>query len=272
MEIPIWAEAAFKQIRPEFANHGSDSAIAAMRLWKTIADRFRQRWSDLEVDLWKAPNDPIRQIILEIALGVAWERGIGKHPTQLLEAARLLDELNAKIAEKAGELAGLFRSRQHLLEDYGLTDRSPADMREPDPFSLFGALEVVVQKDAVAAWRLVFREKIDGFLKCGHTPRQKPSWADMFEVMSNRVSGSIHGREVADVRMLNQTGGNKTEWSPWAKRMIALLDDGVQQRSLLPFVKDEQLACLIEVALDAPRDIFSAAQTKNLVNRYHKNK
>ncbi len=192
VHIPTWAEKAFSQLCPCPAYGGDEPDSTAICAWQHIDTRFRKNWAFLKPECWTAPNDRIRQLILEIALEVALELGIGKSPKRTLEAARQLDDLNNKISTKANDIEALFRQRQQLLNDYGLRDRTPGAIeREPDPYSFFGALEVVAKQSELTDWRFVFSRQIEEFLACGHTPRRKPTWADMFQAIANRDCGSI---------------------------------------------------------------------------------
>ncbi|MCF8169200.1 MAG: hypothetical protein K9J77_11365 [Rhodoferax sp.] len=271
MKLPDWAENAFWLINPYSDYDGTDHDASVTQRWESIETRFRKRWGELHTDDWETQGDLERQFILEIALGVAWDRGIGHSPKKTLDAARQLDVLNKNISKAAIALATLFRQRTQLVKDHRLVDRSRgAIQREPDPFLFFDALKLVSESRDMGRWSLTFRNEIHGFRLSGNTSRRKPEWADMFEAMAYRDHGSISGRNVADIAQLNQRTGNKTEWSPWAKHLVANLHEGFRNGSLLPCLTEDQLAALAEVTFNAPADVFSGPQMKSLRNRYLK--
>lgn len=292
MIFPDWAERALEHFRPKAAHRSDTPNPERQRQWDGFNERFRARWYELSVHEWRVPQDHpryahlkvhykyppdqyVRQCILECALECAWELGANKRPAKVIEAVKELDSLNEKISEIAGDLASLFRQRQELVETFGLTDqRLDFDEHQPDSFHLFGALELALTRRNVQTWAYVASKEIDAFLTMAAIQsRPKPTCPDLLDEVSCRSPRLVGCLDAGDIAAIGSKS-NRSEWSPWALRLIGRLDDwagnGLPHGFFLECLTHQQLATLLEVATDAPPGIFSATQIKELVKRYRK--
>lgn len=275
MNLPDWAERALELFRPAPV-HGSDEPDPERsNQWTEVCRRFRSRWGDLEPQKWKVPKthlrydviaagskysaaECVRQTILEIAVEIALDLGAGKNPKETIDAVRQLDLLNCEISEKAEQLAAKFREREALKGKFRLIDRSISDENYPDPFCIFGALELAATQEKFCNWAHVYKAEISLFLSSTKKPRANPDWADLLDQASYRESKSVTGRDLGDVAAIGSTT-NKSKWSQASLQLIGRLDDstshGLPAGFLLRRLTYKQLANLASVAFNAdPKD------------------
>lgn len=290
MKLPDWAERALELFRPQIL-HGTDEPDPEhVRKFEQVEARFRKHWSEqLKPEKWRVPKqhpryatlaagskyvpcDIVRQTILEIAIESACDLGAGKRPQQTINAIKELDDLNCKISEEAEHLAALFRQRKQLKSDFQLTDQSMTDQNYPDPFWIFGALQLASQHEKFRTWAHVYRTQIAAFLSTTRKPRANPDWADLLDQASYRESKSITGRDLGDIAVIGSTT-NKTEWSQVALQLIGRLDDsisyGLPAGFFLKCLTNAQLASLASVAFNADSEgKINAEQIRKLKTAY----
>lgn len=217
--------------------------------------------------------DYVRQCILECALECALDLAAGKSPDRVVAAVKELDALNDQISELSGTLAAIYRQRNSLKEEFGLTDRSrDADEGAADPFRLLGALELALGRPDLLGWGLGASDELAALYSIAASQSRKgPEWADLLDEASYRYPRAPGLLDPADVAMI---GGrtNKSPWSPWALRLIGALGDwagnGLPKGFFLSCLQNSQLATLAEVAFGAPPGAFSDEQMRKLKGRH----
>jgi len=295
MKLPEWAVRAFDQFKPMGVHGKSGPNPDQLAQWEGLKSRFEIRWAELESDKWDVPKshpryatmaaglkyspiDYIKQQILEIAIESAWELGIGKSPKLTTIAVGKLRSLNDQIADKAGELAELFRVRQHWKDKYHLSDQSMyREQNQPDPFDVFGAFELALKTDQYCAWASVDRLAIKAFLVTAaksSSARPRPDWAALLDQATYRDSQTITGRDAGDIATMS-SGTNKSSWSDWCLKLIGWLDDttcyGLPRGFLLGCLTNPQLAALASVSFNAgPDDKINDDQIKHLKDNFFK--
>lgn len=290
--LPDWALRALGHFKPLPGYRGDAPDPDRLRHWHGFSERFTRRWADLAPDGWRVPDDHpryeglrrsgyifppseyVRQGILECAIESAREMGANKKPSRVVDAVRNLDRLNEEISKSAKLLAALFREREQLRTDYGLSDL-PKDAEEgfPDPFRLLGALEIALTADREREGRCMDGEQISSFFAViatsGATPA--PEWPVVLDEVAQRLPRTVTSMEAGDIAMMGSRT-NKSLWSPWALRMIACLGDragnGLPHSFFLDCLTNEQLAMLAEVSFDAPAGVFNADQMRKLKTRH----
>lgn len=292
MSLPDWAERALRRFRPLPAYRTDRPDPDRLKAWEAFNSRFTRRWLDIDSNNWTVPkthrsyvhlegrysyppDDYVRQCILECVVESAWELGAGKDPRKVVAAVKKLDELNQKISVMAGELANVFRDRQKIIDEYLLTDqRLGSEEDAPDPFELFGALELSLTRPDLSDWAFVVSAETGAFFDMAATQsRPKPSWDLLLDEASYRVPRIVSPMDTGDIAVVGSRS-NKSAWSPWALRLVGRLDgysgNGLPDGFMLQCLNNDQIATLLEVATDAPRDVFSAEQIKALIARYRK--
>lgn len=292
MELPDWAERALQHFKPLPAYRGDLPNPERLINWEAFNSRFKRRWSDLDSDNWRVPAahpsyvhlqrlfsfppaECVKQCILECAVESAWELGAGKHPSKVVANLKKLDVLNHKISKMAGDLADLFRDRQQVIDEYLLTDRRIGFEEDaPDPFELFGALELSLTRPDLSDWAFVASAETGAFFDMAATQsRPKPSWDLLLDEASYRVPRIVSPMDTGDIAVVGSRS-NRSDWSPWALRCVGRLNGypgtGLPNGFLLKCLSNKQIADLLEVATDAPVGVFSEEQMKALIARYLK--
>lgn len=286
MVLPQWAERAFEKHRPQgVGNNGPDPDRLAW--WEGCKQRFELRWNDLEPTSWKVPNehgcyiglrrsivlcppDFVRLCILETVLDLAWDQSVGNSPKRVTPSVKELELLNAKIASTASELAGLFRQRDRLRLDNGVEDLE-TDYAALDAFDLWDAFELAIKSPHVANWAYVAQHETARFLNIARNQsRTKPRWPDLLDQVAGRSVRAVVPSDAGDVAV-HASRTKATEWSRWGRRLLGTLDDwtGTFPRGFLRgCLTGAHLACLLEVALDAPFDVFNKRQMERLSKTY----
>lgn len=290
MELPTWAERAFEKHRPlGVGNDGPDPE--RLEWWQGCKLRFVQRWEDLDVLAWRVPDehacyaalrrtmniDPpdfVRLCILETVLDLAWDNSTGNSPDRVTPSVKELESLNAKIASTASELAGLFRQRDLLRFDNGVEDLE-TDYPAFDAFDFWDAFELAIALPHVARWAYVAQHETVQFLNIARTQsRTKPCWPDLLDQVAGRSVRAVVPSDAGDVAV-HASRTNATAWSRWGRRLLGTLDDwrGTFPRGFLRgCLTGAHLASLLEVALDAPPEVFNKRQMERLSQSYDSSK
>lgn len=293
MALPGWAMRALAHFKPLPGYRGDAPDPDRLRHWNGFSERFARRWADLAPDGWGVPDDHpsyaglrrngyifppseyVRQGILESAIEAAWEMGANKKPADVVAAVREMDRLNEKISEAAEQLATLFRLRDQLRTDYGLSDQgADTEAEYPDAFRLSGVLELTLSKDRFRTSSWDYKEGLQTLYEAmASSRREAPTIADVLDEISWRQPRRAAPFEAGDIAVVGSRT-NKSPWSPWALRMIARLGDwagnGLPNSFFLDCLTNEQLAILAEVSCDAPAGVFNAEQMRKLRTRHAK--
>lgn len=290
MPLPPWAVRALDNFKPLPGFRDNEPDPARLRQWEGLRARFEKRWHELAPDQWKVPEDHpdyewlrfkytyppadyVRQCILEAAIECAWEMGANKRPAAVIAAVKELDVLHEQITQAAGGLASLFRQRDQLLEDYSLSDLSlDSETNELDAFRLAGLLELVFSKHRFRTASYRYKAGLDVLYDAlSSRGRPAPTIADLLDEISWRSARDLTPRDAGDIAVVGSTT-NKTEWSPWAHRLVARLDDDwtgyLPDGFLLSCLTYSQIATLLSVALDAPPEAYNTTQMGNLIRSY----
>lgn len=291
MTMPKWAVDVFNDDKPVNAYGSDEPDERLLTTWQAVCKRFENRWTDLETDKWGLTEkdrkkhgitqayglqggDPhLRRCILACAFEAAMQLGEGKRPDEALKAMQELDSLNDQIIEAAGKLAGLFKQRDQLQADYGISDRSP-EWYTSDPFNLWQALEEAMARPAFKRFKYVSRNEAEAFFKVAkHRAREGPWWVHVLETVASRTPSQSHPLDHSE-QATATPGTNKTEYSEWGRKLIAMLDTwgGWPDGTLLDCLTNSRLATLAEVAFNAPAGAFGTDQIKGLKSRYLKSK
>lgn len=286
MALPEWAQRAFEKHKP----HGVDrNAPNPTRLawWEACKRRFELRWADLAPDEWRVPQehvcyallrrtvileptDYVRMCILETALDLAWKKSTGYLPREVASAVSELESLNIQIADAARNLAALFRLRATIQFSHGVEEYD-SEPTEPDPFDLWGALELSMEMPRVSDWAYVTQHEAAKFLTIARTHSgPPPEWSDMLDQVAERSRRGVVPSSAGDVAVM-ASRTNATEWSRWARVLLGTLDDWrgtFTDGFLRECLTYNQLADLAEVALDAPAGAYNAEQMRRLADRY----
>ncbi|MCM2346120.1 MAG: hypothetical protein NDI95_05665 [Acidovorax soli] len=286
MVLPTWAERAFEKHRPRGAGNDEPDP-ERLEWWEGCKQRFVQHWADLDAKSWRVPDehscyvalrrnviveppDFVRMCILETVLDLAWDHSVGDSPDRVTPAVKELESLNAKIASKAGELASLFRQRDQLRFDNGVEDYE-TDYAALDAFDLWDALELTINLPHVARWAYVAQHETARFLNIARSQsRTKPRWPDLLDQVAGRSVRAAAPSDAGDIAV-HASRTNATEWSRWGRRLLGTLDDwsGTFPRGFLRgCLTGAHLACLLEVALDAPPEAFNKRQMERLAESY----
>lgn len=287
MSLPEWANGVFEQFKPGPAYGSDEPDERGLSTWQAVRQRFETRWPDLKTDKWGlskkdrkkhgfAPKhglqggDPyLCKCVLECAVEAAMQMADCKPPDQVLQAVRELDSLNDRITEHAGNLADLFRQRNQLQADYGISDHSP-EWYTSDPFNLWQALEEAMALPSCKRFKYVARNEAEAFFKVAkHRAREGPDWADVLDTVAARSPRQSHPRDHSE-QALAKPGTNKSEYSEWGRKLIAMLDTwgGLPDGVLLDCLTNPQLATLAEVAFNVPAGVFNDEQIRGLKKRY----
>lgn len=291
MKLPDWAERALEIFRPPPVRETDESDSERAKQWGEVCTRFRNHWGDLESEKWKVPkthlrydviaagskysaHECVRQQILEIAIEIAIDLGAGKHPKETIDAVKKLNLLNCEISEKAEQLAKKFREREALKSKFRLIDRSMSDEDYPDPFWIFGALELAAKQEKFCNWAHVYKSEITQFLSTTKKPRANPDWADLLDQASCRESKSVTGRDLGDIAVIGSTT-NKSKWSQASLQLIGRLDDsisyGLPAGFFLKCLTYKQLAYLAGVAFNVDGEgAINEDQMRMLKNTHDK--
>lgn len=290
MSLPPWAIRALDHFKPQPGFRDTEPDPARLRQWEGFRARFETRWHELVPDQWKVPEhhpayewlrfnytyppaDYVRQCILEAAIECAWEMGANKQPTAVIAAVKELDSLNDQISETAGKLATLFRQRDQLREGYSLSDSSPdTEVTSPDAFRLPGLLELVFSKHRFRTASYCHKEGLSTLYDAlSSSNGEAPTIADLLDEISWRMPRVVTPFDAGDIAIMGSKT-NRSEWSPWALRLVARLDDwtgnGLPDGFFLACLTHDQLATLLAVALDAPPDAYNGPQMRELIKRH----
>lgn len=289
MSLPEWANEIFEQFKPGPAYGDETPNEARLAAWSSTQNRFALRWRDIAPDLWKPLSEGrggaeysvprggsyddqyLRRCILECALEAALEKTTNKPPGAVVDAMIELDRLNAQICDAAGLLATLFRQRDSLQENYRIADHAP-EYWQSDPFNLWEALEQSMESRKFRAFAFVSQKEAGAFFRLARTQsRPGPQWPDILGAVADRAPRRASSLDSGDAA-LSRGRTNKSEWSPWVRRLIGMLDNwgGLPDGMLLGCLSNPQLATLAEVAFDAPPGAFNADQIRVLKGRYQK--
>lgn len=282
MKLPKWAVDVFNDHKPGNAYGSDEPDERLLAIWQAVHQRFEARWLDLNTEKWGLSekdrekhnitlkyglqgSDPyLSKCVLECAVEAAMKLGDGKRPGEALEAIQKLDSLNDQITEAAGKLADLFRQRDQLQATYGISDHSP-DWCSSDQFNLWQALE-----ESIERFKYVSQNEAGAFFAVAkRRARQGPKWADVLDTVAARSTRQSHPLDHSE-RTTATPGTNKSEYSKWGRKLIAMLDtwQGLPDGVLLECLTSEQLATLAEVAFNAHDEAFNADQIRRLKNRY----
>lgn len=291
MTMPEWAVGVFNEYEPVAAYGSDEPDERRLSTRQAVRERFETRWPDLKTDKWGLSEkdrakhgigpkyghqggDPyLRKCVLECAVEAAMNLADGKRPSEALEAIQELDSLNDQITEAAGKLANLFKQRDQLQADYGISDHSP-EWYTSDPFNLWQALEGAMTWPAFKRFKYVSRSEAEAFFKVAkHRAREGPTWVEVLETVASRTPRQSHPLD-RSAQATAKPGTNSTEYSPWGLELVAMLDTwgGLPDGVLLDCLTNPQLATLAEVAFNAPAGAFSDEQIRKLKSRYLKSK
>ncbi|MBT9511345.1 MAG: hypothetical protein IV104_03265 [Acidovorax sp.] len=289
MVLPTWAERAFEKHRPRGAGN-DDPDPERLEWWQGCNQRFALRWTDLGAMDWDIPDehqcysdirrhviinppDFVRMCILETVLDLAWDHSVGNAPDRVTPSVKELESLNTKIASTARDLATLFRQRDRLRFDNAVED-CVTDDAALDGFDFWDALELATNLPHVANWANVAQHETERFLNIARTQsRTKPRWPELLD----QVAGSVRvvvPSDAGDVAV-HASRTKATEWSRWGRRLLGTLDDwsGTFPSGFLRArLTGAHLACLLEVALDAPPEAFNKRQMERLSDNYERSK
>lgn len=261
-----------------------------LRQWQGFCARFEKRWFELAPDQWKVPEhhpayerlrfdciypptDYVRQCILEAAIECTREMGANKRPAAVIAAVKGLDSLHDQITQAAADLASLFRQRDQLCEEYSLSDSSPdAETSAPDAFRLAGLLELVFRKQHFRTASYRHKAGLEAlYVALSSRGKPTPTIADLLDEISWRSARDVTPRDAGDIAIMGSKT-NRSEWSPWALRLVARLDDWAENELsegfFLACLTHDQLATLLAVALDAPPDAYNGPQMRELIKRH----
>lgn len=289
MELPEWAQRAFRKHQPGGVGENAPNPTR-LAWWNSCKRRFELRWDDLASDKWKVPQkhecyaplrrkvnieptDYVRLCILETALDLAWKKSTGSLPCEVASAVSELESLNIQIANTACDLAALFRQRATIQFSHGV-EEADIEPNEPDPFNLWGALELSMAMPHVSDWAYVAQPEAAKFLNIARTQsRPGPQWPDVLDAVAVRSRRDVVPGSAGDVVVM-ASRTNATEWSQWARFLLGTLDDWhgtFPDGFLRECLTYNQLANLAEVALDAPADAYNPEQMRRLADRYKTN-
>lgn len=290
MSLPPWAVRALNHFKPSPGFRDTEPDPARLRQWEGFCARFEDRWRELAPDQWRVPEnhsdygwlraqytyppaDYVRQCILEVAIECAWEMGANQRPECVIAAIKELDRLNEQIAQGAANLASLFRQRDLLREGYSLSDSSPdAEAASPDAFRLAGLLELVLGKHRFRTASRHYRAGLDALYDAlSSSNGEAPTIADLLDEISWRMPRGVTPFDAGDIAIIGSKT-NRSQWSPWALRMVARLSDwtghGLPDGFFLSCLTHDQLATLLTVALDAPPGAYNGPQMRELIRRH----
>ena len=288
--LPPWAVRALDHFKPLPGFRDTEPDPARLRQWEGFRARFETRWWELAPDQWKVPEDHpayewlrfnytyppadyVRQCILEVAIECAWEMGANQRPGSVIAAVKELDILNDQISEAAAHLAGLFRQRDKLREGYSLSDSSPdAEASAPDAFRLAGLFELVFSKHHFRTASSHYKAGLDTLYDAlSSSNGAAPTIADLLDEISCRMPRVVTPFDAGDIAIMGSKT-NRSEWSPWALRLVARLSDwagnGLPDGFFLACLTHDQLATLLTVALDAPPEAYNGPQMRELIKRH----
>lgn len=290
MSLPSWGVRALDHFKPQPGFRDTVPDPLRLRQWEGFRARFENRWHELAPDKWNVPEDHpayrwlrlnykyppadyVRQCILESAIECAWEMGANQSPGSVVAAVRELDSLNDQISQKAAHLASLFRQRDQLREKYSLSDSSPdAEVSAPDAFRLAGLFELVFSKHRFRTASYDYQAGLDTLYDAlSSSTREAPTIADLLDEISCRMPRVVTSFDAGDIAIMGSRT-NRSEWSPWALRLVARLSDwagnGLPDGFFLSCLTNDQLATLLTVALDAPPEAYNSQQMRELIKRY----
>ena len=290
VSLPPWALRALDAFKPEPGFRDTEPDPARLRQWEGFRTRFETRWNELAPDKWKVPElhpgygwllvnhaypptEYVRQCILESAIECAWEMGANKRPAAVIAAVKELDTLNEQITQEAANLASLFRQREQLREDFSLSDSGPdAESSEPDAFRLAGLLELVFSSHRFRTASYRNKGHLDALYdSLSSSGRPAPTIADLLDQISLRSAREVTPRDAGDIAIVGSKT-NRSDWSPWALRLVARLGErggnGLPDGFFLTCLTHDQLATLLTVTLDAPPEAYSGPQMRELIKRH----
>lgn len=245
--LPDWAERALKKHRPLGSADGQPPNERRLAWSEATRGRFVERWQEIGAEGWAVPAwhdsyarlqlniehaDFVRLCILESALDLAWLDSKKQSPARVREAMRNLDSINDKVQAVASELFGLLAQRDQLLLDYFQTDDPDGDLLDVNPGE---------------AWLMKLRDLSD---------LRRPAAQPLDDATAAGLRSST----------------NATIWSRWARAYLAKIDRWAPfpRGFLRSCLSLDDLAMLLEVALDAPAGAFSADSLRQLERRLHK--
>lgn len=245
--LPDWAERALGKYRPRGPADGRSPNAQRLAWWEATRSRFVERWQEIGAEGWAVPAwddsyaqlhvvieraDFVRLCIFESALDLAWLDSKKQSPARIREAMRDLDSINDKVQAAAGELFGLLAQRDQLLLDYFQTDDPEGDLLDVNP-------------DEV--WLMKLRDLAD---------------------LRRSAAQPLDDATAAGLR----SSTNATVWSRWARAYLAKIDRWAPfpRGFLRSCLSLDDLATLLEVALDAPAGAFNTDSLRQLERRLHK--
>lgn len=290
MSLPPWAVRALDQFKPLPGFRDTEPDPARLRQWDGFRARFETRWHELAPDQWKvpedhpaygylrreylfSPSDYVRQCILEVAIECAWEMGANRRPDAVIAAVKELDSLNDQISQAAASLASLFRQRDQLRESFSLSDSSSdAEATSPDAYQLAGLLELVFSKHRFRTASYQYKDGLNTLYDAlSSSNGAAPTVADLLDEISWRMPRVVTPFDAGDIAMMGSKT-NRSQWSPWALRLVARLSEwagrGLPDGFFLSCLTHDQLATLLAVSLDAPPDAFNGPQMRELIKRH----
>ena len=127
---------------------------------------------------------------------------------------------------------------------------------------------------AFKRFKCVSKNEAEAFFKVArHRAREGPTWVHVLETVASRTPRHSHPLDHSE-QATATPGTNKTEYSEWGRKLIAMLDTwgGLPDGTLLDCLTNSRLATLAEVAFSAPVGAFETDQIKGLKSRYIKSK
>ncbi|MDI3511600.1 MAG: hypothetical protein PWQ61_2365 [Betaproteobacteria bacterium] len=290
VSLPPWATRALDHFKPLPGFRDTEPDPARLRQWEGFRARFEKRWNELAPDQWKVPEDHsayawlrfhytyppadyVRQCILEVAIECAWEMGANQRPGGVIAAVKELDSLNDQISQAAAHLASLFRQRDQLRDSFSLSDSSPdAEASAPDAFRLAGLFELVFSKHRFRTASYHYKAGLESLYDAlSSSNGAAPTIADLLDEISCRMPRVVTPFDAGDIAIMGSKT-NRSDWSPWALRLVARLSDwagnGLPDGFFLACLTHDQLATLLTVALDAPPEAYNGPQMRELIKRH----
>ncbi len=287
MDLPTWADGVFDSLEPT-GRVGNDEL---KKRWFECRQRFERRWDILRPELWRVPvgaepyavfkrswiyyhpsEQDVRYQILYCAVTLDIEAGMGLLPEKVAPAVKELAYLNVKIAQRASDLAELFRRRAEIKDGGHIDDRC-SDIRDPDPYRLLEALcAATLNTPRLEFFGLLAKPSLEKLLRYARDVSHiEPEWPDLLNQLSICGERVVRPIGAGNVAVLS-SGTNATKWSRWALRLLGMLDDQLPYPPsfLRSCLTHGQLATLLEITLDAPDGSYNEEQMGKLARAYEK--
>lgn len=265
MKIPDWAERAINAKKPTasaFSQDGKPNEDALTR-WNAYSAQFRDQyqWNRLTVDKWSvsdgAAGERQKTSILMNALNCANAFGMGSDPLQSQKNHSTLLKLEEKISDLARELAKAIEAHEVIQES--TPTNWGGDSLQRDPLDFLDALEMVMDPAPESNYARpsspVCDELLSSLRKAQETSLPVPEWPALLGQLADRCPDNT--------RWTN--GTNKSEFSPWCHKLIAMLNDS----RVLHCLSDGQLAELANVTFRSHGQINMEAKQMASLKKKH---